>query len=70
MNAYTMGNLGGWGRELYAPDVVDHADEDFEPAIGDASWPSRFARWRGRAICWSLGAGVFFAYVNHWPGGH
>lgn len=69
--ARTMGDLGGWGREHYAPDIVDHADEDFEPPpIDDAPRPARFARWRGRAICWSLVAGVFLAYVNHWPGGH
>lgn len=68
--ARTMGNLGGWSREHYAPDIVDRADEDFAAPVEDAPRASRWARLRGRAICWSLVAGVFLGYVNHWPGGH
>lgn len=69
--AYTMGNLGGWGREHYAPDIVDHDDEDFAaPLVEETPRAPWWVRLRGRAICWSLVAGVFLAYVNHWPGGH
>jgi hypothetical protein len=68
--ARTMGNLGGWSREQYARDVVDHDDDDFASPTDDGPRRSRLARWRGRAICWSLVADVFLAYVNHWPGGH
>ncbi len=68
--AYTMGNLGGWSQERHASDVVDHDDEDFpewaEPPMRSPWW----IRLRGRAIRWSLVAGVFLAYLNHWPGGH
>ncbi len=67
--AYGMGNLGGWARDRYAPGVVDHDDDDFAPR----DWTARTPWWirlRGRAIRWSLVAGVFVAYINHWPGGH
>ena len=67
--ARTMGDLGGWSREHYAPDIVDHADKDFAAPTDDAP-PSWWARLRGRAMRWSLVTGVFLAYVNHWPGGH
>jgi hypothetical protein len=68
--AYGMGNLGAWAQERYAPDVVDHDDEDFAPLADAAPRARWWIRLRGRAIRWSLVAGVFLAYVNHWPGGH
>lgn len=68
--AYTMGNLGGWARERYAPVIVDHDDEDFAPAADPAVRAPWWIRLRGRAIRWGLVAGVILAYINHWPGGH
>lgn len=70
MTAYTRGNLGGWARERYAPDVVDHDDDDFVSPGGPAVRSPWWIRLRGRAVRWGLVAGVFLAYINHWPGGH
>lgn len=66
-NARSMGNYGLWETARREPGAETCDDEDFDTVPASVS---RWAGWRGSAIRWSLAAGVFLAYVNHWPGGH
>ena len=66
-NAWSMGNLGLSEALRDAAEVSSYDVEDVGDPVAPVGW---WVRLRGRAVRWSLAAGVFLAYVNHWPGGH
>ena len=66
-NAWAMGNLGLSTVLRDEPDASSYDGEDLGDTPPRRSWLMRI---RGRAARWALAAGVFLAFVNHWPGGH
>jgi len=62
-----MGNLG---LSTALRDGADDSGYDVADLGEPLDRPSRLVRFRGRLIRSSLLAGVAFAFVNHWPGGH
>ena len=62
-DAWAMGNLGLSSALSGDPDLDSYGDED----IGD---PVPRSRWRWRLLRWSLAAGSYMAFVNHWPKPH
>jgi hypothetical protein len=67
-NARSVGNYGLWESLRRTPPNESDANEN--------DWSStrtrgmRWLGWRARVLRWSLAAGGFAAYANHWPGGH
>ena len=62
--AYSMGNVG-LSSMLRRDAENDVYDDDFVPSSRVSTWRA----FRGWLVRWSLAAGVFVAYINHWPGG-
>ena len=64
-NAWAMGNIG-LSSALRGDPELDSYDEEEAVDVAQLSW---WHRGWGRVTRWVFGAGVFFAFINHWPGG-
>jgi hypothetical protein len=64
-NAWSMGNVG---LSTVLRDDVDGGGYDIED-MGAPDPRPWLVRLRWRLFRWALAAGVFFALINHWPGG-
>lgn len=64
-NAWAMGNLGLTSALRDESDVDSYDVED----VADQYHASLWARSRWRLFRWALAAGVFVAFISHWPGG-
>lgn len=67
-DAWAMGNLGLSTKLRNEADLdQDGYETGAEP--GDVEYVPWLVRMRWKLVRWTLAAGVFVAYINHWPGG-